>query len=349
VPPVTAAAVEPDREPARRDAGAWAVPTSTTTPVLDDLEIGAEVSIVAEPARPIDDVLAELERADESEAEDAMIDLVERASDTLAAIARRFPGRLRIDRFAVTGRPLRAAQYGGLLELIIRLGPIAADLLIEKMAAPQRDVRFYATVCAAELRPRTAVYALVDRIFDQDYGVRALAIEALAGYPLGDLDAALLRARTAVHADDPERVGAATTALVQLGDVVAIPELLAVIERGGRTAEHARRALIELTAQDFGTSERKWRKWWEVHQRRHRVEWLIDGLGHKEDAIRAASIHTLRRLTGEYFGYHHDLGRRERDVARDRWLAWWRESGQRRFVTREDERHRPTAVLPRRD
>jgi hypothetical protein len=77
---------------------------------------------------------------------------------------------------------------------------------------------------------------------------------------------------------------------------------------------------------------------------------LIDGLAHKEDAIRASAIHTLRRLTGEYFGYHHDLARRERELARDRWLAWWREAGQRRFVTREDERHRPTAVLPiRRD
>ena len=74
------------------------------------------------------------------------------------ALMRRFPGKLRIDRFAVSGRSLRAMQYGGLLDLVIRLGPVASDLLIEKMAAAQRDVRFYATICTAELRPRNAVY-----------------------------------------------------------------------------------------------------------------------------------------------------------------------------------------------
>ena len=88
-----------------------------------------------------------------------------------------------------------------------------------------------------------------------------------------------------------------------------------------------RRALVVLTAQDFGTSERKWRKWYEGAKKHHRIEWLIDGLTHKEDAIRESAIQELRRLTGEYFGYHHDLPRKERDsrgraldrmVARDR-------------------------------
>ena len=114
---------------------------------MPGFEQGLEVSIVAEPPRPIDEVLDEIENAKEGHAEDALADAVERSSETLASLARRFPGKLRVDRFAVSGRPLRAAQYGGLLELVIRLGSVAADLLIEKMSAPQRDVRFYATVC----------------------------------------------------------------------------------------------------------------------------------------------------------------------------------------------------------
>ena len=121
---------------------------------------------------------------------------------------RRFPGKLRVDRFAVAGRPLRAAQYGGLLDLVVRLGAIASDLLIDKMSSPQRDVRFYATVCAAELRPRNAVFALVERLFDQDYGVRAMAIEALAGYPVEDLaprTRAARRARALQRARDRGR------------------------------------------------------------------------------------------------------------------------------------------------
>jgi hypothetical protein len=218
------------------------------------------------------------------------------------------------------------------------------------MGAPQRDVRFYATVCTAELRPRSAVYALAERLFDQDYGVRACAIEALSGYPVHDLGHALVRARRAVHSTDPEVVGAATSAIVELGDIESIADLIGVIERADRAGEHARRALIALTAQDFGPSEKKWRRWYDTARNRHRIEWLIEGLVHKEDAIRETAINDLRRLTGEYFGYHHDLPRRDRDAAAERWAVWWRDAGQRRFAIRDDERHRPTAQLPlRRD
>ncbi|HEU4728833.1 MAG TPA: hypothetical protein VFT22_13105 [Kofleriaceae bacterium] len=332
-----------------RSSAEWRAPTGP--PSAPGFEQGVEMSIEAGEPRPIDEVLSDIERANELEAEDALAEAVERAPEALRALARRFPGKLRIDRFAVTGRPLRAAQYGGLLELVIRLGAVASDLLIDRMSAPQRDTRFYATLCAAELRPRNAVFALAERLFDQDFGVRASAIEALSGYPPPELGHALVRARRAVHSTDPDVVAAASGALVALGDTEAIPDLIGVIERSDRGGEHARRALTALTAQDFGASERKWRKWYEGARRRHRVEWLIEGLGHKEDAIRETSINVLRRLTGEYFGYHHDLPRKEREAAAERWAAWWRDVGHRRFsATPENERHRPTAELPpRRD
>jgi HEAT repeat protein len=178
--------------------------------------------------------------------------------------------------------------------------------------------------------------------------VRDVALEALSGYPLAELTQALAKARRSLHSDDPETVAAAATAVVQLGDVEAVADLIGALERNDRGAEHARKALIALTSQDFGLSERKWRKWFDGARKRHRVEWLIEGLSHKEDAIREASINDLRRLTGEYFGYHHDLPRREREVAAERWVGWWQETGMRRFVEREDERHRPTGVLPAR-
>ena len=305
-----------------------------------------ELSFVPDPARPIDAVLDDIERAREGGAEEALFEAIERSHDTLGALMRRFPGQLRVDRFAVTGRPLRAAQYGGLLELVVRLGDPATELLVEQMSSPQRDVRFYATICTAELRPHSAIVALVERLFDLDYGVRAAAMEALAGYPVAELTQSLARARRAVHSTDPEVVAAAAAAIVTLGDIEAVGDLIAALERSDKGTEHVRRALVALTAQDFGTSERKWRKWWDGAKKRHRIEWLIDGLTHKEDAIREGAIQDLRRLTGEYFGYHHDLPRKERDVAAERWTAWWRETGQRRFIVREDERMRPTAVLP---
>nr|HEX4314874.1 hypothetical protein [Kofleriaceae bacterium] len=347
--PVAAAAspiAQPPGEPLPRPGAPGAPEPSPAETIPNVASVPVAAAPTGEPARALDDILDDIETAKEGEADDAISACVERSSETLRALARRFPGELRVDRFTVSGRALRASQYGGLLEVVIQLGSIASELLIDKMVAPQRDVRFYATVCAAELRPKSAVYALVERVFDQDFGVRDMAIEALAGYPMQELSSAMARTRRAVHSDDPETVSAAARAIISLGDADAIPELIAVVEKSGRIGDATRKALVALTAQDFGASERKWRKWWDGARGRHRVEWLIDGLGHKDDAIREAAIADLRRLTGEYFGYHHDLPKREREVAATRWAAWWKDAGRRRFVLREDERHRPTALIP---
>jgi hypothetical protein len=327
-----------------RPASVWRIPTAQPD-LAAGLPRGAR-AITAEPARTPAELLDEIEAADEGAAEAPIAEAIERAGEVVPLLADRFPGRLRVDRYRVSGRALRPAQYGPLLDLTVRLGPPVTELLLDKLADPSRDVRFYAAVCAAELRPRSAVYALVERVFDADYGVRACAIEALVGYPLRDLDGALARARHALHSDDPERVLAAAGALAALGDVQAIPDLLEVLGPGGRRAEHARRALTSLTRQDFGTSERKWRRWWEEHKQRHRIEWLIDGLTHKEAGLRHSAAEDLRTLTGENFGFRVDLSRKEREAVQARWRQWWQEAGRGRFTGDGDERLRPTAVLP---
>ncbi|HEY4244937.1 MAG TPA: hypothetical protein VGM88_34215 [Kofleriaceae bacterium] len=345
-----ARAVPSDTEPPGRDTGRWFAPARADIPAIEAGLVSerTELSLEAEAPRSIDAVLDEIEAAQEGHAEDALTEAVERAGEALGALQRRFPGSLRFDRFGLAGRPLRAAQYGGLLELVIRLGSVTSELLIEKMTDGARDVRFYATLCATELRPSSAVYGLAERLFDQDFGVRAAALEALAGYPVADLAHALVRVRRAVHSSDPEVVAAAATALVQLGDTEAVPDFIGAIERNDRAADHARRALVSLTAQDFGTSDRKWRKWYESARKRHRIEWLVDGLTHKDAAVRESAISDLRRLTGEYFGYHHDLPRKERDAAAVKWVAWWRDVGQHRFAGPDDEKYRPTGILPSR-
>jgi hypothetical protein len=335
--------IQTKRHEIAKPASAWRIPTAQPMVPID---LGVARAATPPPMRPVADLIAALEDAHPDDIEPLFSEAVERAAEVVPVLGQRFPGKLRVDRYQVSGRPLRAAQYGALLELAVRIGPPVTDVLIEKMSDPQRDIRFYATVCAIELRPRSAAYALVERLFDADYGVRACAIEALSGYPLRDLDSALARARHALHSDDPERVLAAATAVAELGDVHSLPDLLDAIGRDGRRAEHARRALSALTRQDFGTSERKWRRWWDEHKTRHRIEWLIESLGHKETALRQGAADDLRRLTGEHFGYHHDLPRKDRDQAQQRWRTWWTETGRRRFARDEDERQRPTAMLP---
>jgi len=98
-------------------------------------------------------------------------------------------------------------------------------------------------------------------------------------------------------------------------------------------AEKARDELMMITKQDFGTKARRWEAWWDKHRDDDRFEWLFEGLGHKELRIRASSEDELRKLTGEYFGYHYDLPRREREHARERWQKWWYESGRARSKT----------------
>jgi hypothetical protein len=329
-----------------RGASVWSVPTDAPAPAeLDHADHGTELLIDAAPPGPIAEILDAIESSGEAGAEAALAEAVARAPEVLPVLSRRFPGKLRIDRYRVSGHALRAAQYGGILDLVVRIGSPAADLLVEKMGDSNRDTRFYATVCTAELRPRNAIYALVERLFDADYGIRAVASEALGGYPVRELDLAMVRCRHALHSDDPERVSAAATAVAELADVHAMSDLIDTVARDGKRGEHARRALVGLAKQDFGTSERKWRKWWEDNRRHHRVEWLIEGLGHKEAAIRQSAAEDLRKLTGEYFGFHHDSPRREREASLARWRQWWSETGRHRFIRDEDERNRPTALV----
>ena len=295
------------------------------------------------------EVLIELIEANEGpEIEPAMDEAMARAAELMPLIAARFPGALDIDRYGVAGRPLRAAQYGGLLELLTRMAPSAgaSALLVEKLAAPSRDVRFYAAVCLLELRPKDAIAALFERLYDPDFGVRALALEALQGYPAKELEGGLLRVRQALHSDDPTRVTAAANAAAELTDRDALVDLIAAMSRGDRFAEASRRALVSLTNQDFGTNDGRWHKWWEDHRRRHRIEWMIDGLAHRDGELRAQAIAELRRLTGESFGYEPELPKRDRDIAHRRWLTWWSEAGRLRFINQESERNRPTALLP---
>jgi len=338
----------PTRRVERKSDG-WATPAGTQR---DDLDLGAaEVTIEAEDARPVSKLLDALESRDVDTSEAAMLEALSRADEVIAALATRFPGRLDVDRYDDPGRPLRAAEHGPLLNLVIQLGSITADLLIDKMRDSHRDVRFYATVCAAELRPRSALRTLVDRLFDNDFGVRGAAIEALRGYPARELEDGLVPVRQALHAEDARRVQAAANAVAELADVKAVPDLLDAVHRDDDGSPHARRALVILCKQDFGNSARKWRGWWDKNRGHHRIEWMIEGLGHKDEAIRRSSIEDLRRITGEYFGYHYDLPKKEREASRERWLQWWGEVGRRRFLRDDpDERHRPTAVLPvRRD
>jgi hypothetical protein len=128
-------------------------------------------------------------------------------------------------------------------------------------------------------------------------------------------------------AGPPEAAVLAADALAELRDPRAVPSLMDALSGPPALAQTAHRALVEIAKQDFGQSRRRWTAWWERHGGESRVDWLFEGLAHKAAEVRFSSSEELRELTGEYFGYHFDLPKRERDEARDRWQSWWRAKG----------------------
>jgi hypothetical protein len=122
----------------------------------------------------------------------------------------------------------------------------------------------------------------------------------------------------------PERALGAVIGITELRDRLAVPTLIDLVEsRDRELSTAAREALVEITKQDFGKRRRRWRNWLAAHGEEARVEWLFAGLGHRLPEIRFASSEELWKITGEYFGYHHESPKRERDEARDRWRSWW--------------------------
>ncbi len=296
----------------------------------------------------VDDLMAAVQAFDDEKGmELAIAEAVTRTPEVLAWMSEHFPGALKVDRFDLGGRHLKAAQHGPVLDLAVRLGAAAADLLNAKMRDGRKEVRYYATLCASESRPEAVVLTMVERLFDPDYGVREVALEGLVGAPVRALEEALEIPRRALHSEDLDKIKTASAALAALADVRAIPDLLDVHGRGGDAAVAVGKALVGLTKQDFGINNKKWRQWWDKNRKKNRIEWLLDGLAARDPDVRRSSAEDLRKATGEYFGYHHDLPKRERELARQRWNEWWNQTGRLRFLPPEEhERNRPTAVLP---
>ena len=137
--------------------------------------------------------------------------------------------------------------------------------------------------------------------------------------------------RAAAGAAAPERVLAALIGITELRDRLAVPLLVDLVEsKDADIADAARQALIEITRQDFGRKGRRWRSWMAAHGEEARIDWLFAGLGHRVADIRFAASEELWQITGEYFGYHHDSPKREREGARERWRDWWRSHPQHR-------------------
>jgi hypothetical protein len=126
------------------------------------------------------------------------------------------------------------------------------------------------------------------------------------------------------HDADPTVATTALQALTHLRDKNAVPAIIDLLgEDNAQIAAAAQEALVTLTCEDLGRKPKRWLDWWAEMGSRSRVEWLLEGLAHKSPELRLLASNELYEVCGEYFGYHYDLPEREREEARQRWMAWW--------------------------
>jgi hypothetical protein len=189
---------------------------------------------------------------------------------------------------------------------------------------PPRLLRLFARIAGAEPVRRWQTSQIKPVTIDEKRGVEVLPRPA----PIAAPAVSPAPAAAAPTPAAPTPAQKAASAADSASSKTEVPKLIG--ELGGPGAAAARKALVKLTGQDFGTKAKRWQAWWQKHKDADRAEWLFEGLAHKEAQVREAAERALRAMTGEYFGYHFDLPRRERDHARARWQAWWHESGRAR-------------------
>ncbi len=235
--------------------------------------------------------------------------------DAARALALRLPGRP-----ALEGPSM-------LPSLAVRFGDAIVPHLLPRTSDPSSEVRRAAAWVLGELRAPDAVAPLGARLFDGDAGVRRAAAAALARFPPGpELRALVESLRADLPGPDPARQGHAAAALGELRDAPSVPRLVELVKhRDIAVVDAARHALVQITKQDFGTSRWRWRSWWERNRGLSRLAWMLAGLDHSLPQVRASASEELEALGSDRFGFHRELPAGERDAARQRWAAWYKQ------------------------
>jgi len=308
--------VEPEPEPWPEPAPAAAGPVAPARP--------------APPSLPDAETLCrQLVGPDRERASLAADALATLGLEALPAVMRRFPGPLDFD---VRGSydsipPLR--EHGPLIGCLLDMGPPAAPAVAERLDDEDPVARYYAVRLLEQLQVPEQVPAIAGRLTDRETFVRLAAVDALLHYRRSpEFQRLLERLRAQLDDIDPDRQAVAAALLGNFRDREAVPALAAKVKSSERMVSRAaREALCFITKQDFGTSGKKWLKWWKANQGRRRVEWLIEGLLSRNRDIRFSSAQELNRLTGEYFGYFYDANKAEREKAARQWRRWWETRG----------------------
>ncbi|MCY1062539.1 hypothetical protein [Nannocystis sp. SCPEA4] len=240
----------------------------------------------------------------------------------LARLAARFPGP--IDLANATNFPPPSA-HGPLLRACVELGHAVSPHILALFASVRPQIRFYAAFLFQELRDPRCLRPLGELAFDTDPDVRLIATRVLESYSrVPDFVAVAAEIREELESRDRDRQLLAVEAAGTLRDTLAVPRLIDLLAvRDKHVREAALEALCSITAKHHGYRAARWRAWYAEHGHEPRIEWVIDGLRHRDEAVRRWAADELARITGQRIPFPAEGDRRSRDLALRAWQAWW--------------------------
>jgi len=262
--------------------------------------------------------------------------------DAIEKLVEHFPGPLHYDRHQEPGKLLRVEKHGPLLQALTKFGRAAVPHLLPLFNSRDSDVRFYATFIFSELRYPEALDPLTARLFDPDRQIGAIATDVLRGfssYPEFRWAMQKVVDVLAGPSRDLETKRIAARALGELGVALGIGTLIRMLDSvDAKLVKSCHGALVKITFTDFGLSRARWTEWYQSAGEGHRIEWAIEGLTYKDDAVRQSAFHNLKRLIGtmmEEEPLPEDLSQFE--ALQERLLTWWEDEGREIYQYNEGE------------
>jgi len=245
----------------------------------------------------------------------------------------RFPGPVISER---AGPSSRASECGPLLQALAAIGSPAMPSITRSSENDDARVRRWATLLLGEMPGPEACRAVVQRLADDVPRVHQAALDAarlLLASPAADLFRATLF-EVAEAEEAPLTLRLRTLEHVaKLKDSASVPRLIAFLGADLEPIVHkALWALTVVTRHDYGRDGRAWAEFWQKHQARHRVEWLIEALDEHDIRLRKAAADELREETGVLYGYTEDLPEPERHAIQQKFRDWWRDNGAARHA-----------------
>lgn len=211
-----------------------------------------------------------------------------------------FPGPLNFDRHSQPLPLPRVGLHGPLLSLLLKFNRMLIPYLIPLLNSPDSEIRFYATFMFSELIYPEAIIPLSERLFDQDFQIRLLAVDILKRFKNFSDYQKIIQQLQEIAINRNASLARRLMSIGALGEFrekITVPTLIELLEdEKEEIVKKGVNSLIVITKQNFGTNRKKWIKWWENNKDKDRVWWLIESITHPEQRIRASTIEELRRI-----------------------------------------------------